>query len=181
MKRRFCLRNGLITAREVNEARRPHTCSSPCAFEEKKKEKKKTRNPAAPKTHCEIHRSPATATTSRRRATKHVSRVSPYSPASTDPGFVEIGLVQLSQSVKNTNVAHTQTDGQTDYNNGTLCAPRYEEAFLRYRLKTTSVASLPRPCLIMIYDMKAYRYRKKHTRYGYTNTYTIYALLYDVI
>ena len=36
-------------------------------------------------------------TTSRRRATKHVQRVSPYSPASIDPGFVEIGLVQLSQ------------------------------------------------------------------------------------
>ena len=25
-----------ITSREVNEARRPHTCSRPCAFEEKK-------------------------------------------------------------------------------------------------------------------------------------------------
>ena len=31
---------------------------------------------------------------------EHVPRVSPYSPASIDPGFVEIGLVQLSQSVK---------------------------------------------------------------------------------
>ena len=28
-------------SREVNEARRPHTCSRPCAFEEKKKPKKK--------------------------------------------------------------------------------------------------------------------------------------------
>ena len=46
-------------------------------------------------------------------ATKHVPRVSPYSPASIDPEFVEIGLVQLSQSVKTTNVTHTltQTDG----------------------------------------------------------------------
>ena len=61
-------------------------------------------NAAAPKTHHEIHSSPVTATTSRRRATKHVPRVSPYSPASIDPGFVEIGLVQLSQSVKTTNV-----------------------------------------------------------------------------
>ena len=26
-----------ITSREVNEARRPHTCSRPCAFEKKKK------------------------------------------------------------------------------------------------------------------------------------------------
>ena len=56
----------------------------------------KTRNPAAPKPHHEIHSSPATATTSRRRATKHLPRVSPYSPASIDPGLVEIGLVQLS-------------------------------------------------------------------------------------
>ena len=84
----------------------------------KKMKKKKTRNPAAPKTHHEIHSSPATASNSRRHARKHVPRVSPYSPASIDPGFVEIGLVQLSQSVKTTNVAHTltgtQTDGQTD-------------------------------------------------------------------
>ena len=33
----------------------------------------------------------------RRRAAKHVPRVSPHSPASIDPGFVKIGLVQLSQ------------------------------------------------------------------------------------
>ena len=79
---------------------------------------------APPKTHHEVHSSPATATTSRRspatatisrrRATKHVPRVSPYSPASMDPGFVEFGLVQLSQSVKTTNVAHTHTDRHTD-------------------------------------------------------------------
>ena len=81
--------------------------------------------------------SPATATTSRRRATKHVPRVSPYSPASIDPGFVEIGLVQLSQSVKTTNVTHTLTDTQADRRtdrlikyNGTLYAPLHEEAFL---------------------------------------------------
>ena len=81
-------------------------------------------NLAPPKTQHEIHNSPvtATATTSRRRATKHVPRVSPYSPASINPGFVEIGLVQLSKSVKATNdVTHTQytadrqTDGQTIY------------------------------------------------------------------
>ena len=76
----------------------------------KKKKRKKKRNPAAPKTHHEIHSSPATATTSRRRATKHVPRVSPYSPASIDPGFVEIGLVQLSQPVETTNVTHTRTN-----------------------------------------------------------------------
>ena len=33
------------------------------------------------------------------RQTKQVPRVSPSSPASVDPGFVEIGSVQLSQSV----------------------------------------------------------------------------------
>ena len=87
--------------------------------------------PAPPKAHHEIHSSPSTATTSRQRATKHVPRVSPHSPASIDPRFVEIGLVQLSQSVKTTNVTHTHTHIPTDkLNNGTLYAPRYEEAFL---------------------------------------------------
>ena len=44
---------------------------------------------------------------------------------------MEIGLVQLSQSVKTTNVTHTLTDTQTDQlNTGTLYAPLYEEAFL---------------------------------------------------
>ena len=84
-------------------------------------------------------------TTSRRHATKHVPRVSPYSSAFIDPGFVEIGLLQLSQSVTTTNVTHIQTDtltdGQTDrqtdrktdkINDGALYAPRYE-AFLPYR------------------------------------------------
>ena len=102
----------------------------------KKNEKKHTHTKKSdrPKTHHEIHSSPATATTSRRRAMKHVPRVRPHSPASIDSGFVEIGLVQLSQSVKTTNVIHThtdtQTERQTDYlNNGALYAPRYEEAF----------------------------------------------------
>ena len=81
-----------------------------CVRRKKKSEKKSTKNPAAPKTHHEIHSSPATTTTSRRHATKHVPCVSPYSPASIDPGFVEIGLVQLSQSVKTTNVTHTHID-----------------------------------------------------------------------
>ena len=68
-----------------------------------------TKQSAPPKTQHEIHSSPATATTSRRRATKHVPRVRPYSPASIDPGIVEIGFIQLSQSVKTTNVTHTLT------------------------------------------------------------------------
>ena len=60
----------------------------------RRKKRKKTKC-AAPETHHEIHSSPATATTSRCLATKHVPRVSPYSPASIDPKFVEIGLLQL--------------------------------------------------------------------------------------
>ena len=74
----------------------------------------KTRNPAAANIHNEISSSPAIETTSRRRATKHVPRVSTYSPASLDPGSVEVGLVQLSQLVKTTNVTRTLTDRQTD-------------------------------------------------------------------
>ena len=80
----------------------------------KKEKRTPPRNNAAPKTHHEIHNSPATATTSRRCTNKHVPRVSPYSPASRDPGFVEIGLVQLSQSAKTPNVTHSQTDRQTN-------------------------------------------------------------------
>ena len=37
-------------------------------------------------------------------------RVRPHSPASIDPGFAKIGLVQLSKSVKTTNVTHALTD-----------------------------------------------------------------------
>ena len=73
----------------------------------KRKRKQNTRKPVAPKIHHEIHNSPATVITSRRRAAKRVPRVSPYSHASIDPGFAEIGLVQLSKSVKNTNVIRT--------------------------------------------------------------------------
>ena len=74
----------------------------------KKSRKKKTEKKSAPPTtYHEIHSSPVTASNSRRHARDHVPRVSPYSPASIDPEFVEIGLVQLSQSVKTTNVKHT--------------------------------------------------------------------------
>ena len=78
------------------------------------KAKKNAKKTAPHKTHHEIHSSAATVTTSRRPATKHAPRVSPYSPASIDAGFVEIGLVQLSQPVKTTNVTHTLTGTQTD-------------------------------------------------------------------
>ena len=84
----------------------------------KKKKKYNRKNTekksAPPKTHREIHSSPAIASNSRRHARKHVTRVSPHCPASIDPGFVEIGLVQLSQSAKTTNVTHTLTETQTD-------------------------------------------------------------------
>ena len=81
----------------------------------RKERKKKREIPPHPK-HHQIHSSPATATTLRRRATKHIPNVSPYSPASIDHGFVEFGHVriQLSQSEKFTNVTHTQTYRQTD-------------------------------------------------------------------
>ena len=46
-----------------------------------------------------------------RRNTFHVG---PHSPVSIDPGFVKIGLVQLSHSEKTTNVARTLTHGQTN-------------------------------------------------------------------
>ena len=53
---------------------------------------------------------PGDTSNSRWHARKHVPSVSPYSPASIDPEFVEIGHVQLSLSVKTTNVTHTPTD-----------------------------------------------------------------------
>ena len=90
----------------------------------KKNEKKKTRNPAARKAHHGIYTNQVTATTSRRRAMKHVPHICPVSLDSIHPGFVEIGLVQLSQSVKlrmlQIHSIHTnrqtdrRTDGQTD-------------------------------------------------------------------
>ena len=86
-----------------------------CVRRKKKSGEKSTKKFAPPKTHHESHSSPATATNSRQRATKHVPRVSPYSPACIDTGFVEVGLVQLAQSIKTTIVTHTlrQTDRQT--------------------------------------------------------------------
>ena len=81
----------------------------------KETERKNTEKKSAPhRTRHEIHSSPATASNSRPQARKHVPRVSLYSPAYIDPGFTEIGLVQLSQSVKTTNVTHTLTDTKTD-------------------------------------------------------------------
>ena len=101
---------GLVLAagrvRSKNKKKRKHKENE----KEKKKKtrrKKKKKNLAPPKTHHETHISPATATTSQQRTTKRVPRVSPYSPASIDAGFVEIGLLQLSKSIKTTHVTHT--------------------------------------------------------------------------
>ena len=60
-----------------------------------KENEKKTKSHPTLKKHTSkyIHSNPATATTSRRRAVKHVPLVSPCLHASSiDPGFVEIGL-----------------------------------------------------------------------------------------
>ena len=114
----------------------------------KKIRKKKRKKSAPPKTHHEIHSSPATASNSRRHARKHVPRVSPYSPAFIDPGCVEIGLVQLSQSVKTTNIRHALTDTQTNEIMAP-CTHRGMKRLFCLKAKTASVASLPRPCLIM--------------------------------
>ena len=81
-------------------------------FENANSWKAREKKIAPPKTHHEIRSRPATAINSKRRAAKHVARVSPHSPASIDIEFVKIGLVQLSNSVKTTNVTHT--DRHTD-------------------------------------------------------------------
>ena len=93
----------LITSREVNEARRPHTWSRPCAFEENKS--KEHEIPPHPK-----HTTKSTAARRPRPPRDGVRRDAsiPYSPACIGPGFVGIGLVQLSQSLKTTNVTHTR-------------------------------------------------------------------------
>ena len=64
------------------------------SFEVKKtKNKKKSHQTLIKHTTKYIHSSPTTATTSRRRAVKHVLLGSPYSHSSSiDLGFVEIGL-----------------------------------------------------------------------------------------
>ena len=80
----------------------------------KNKTKNKPEKSATLKIHYETHNNPATATTSSRRVVKHVTRVRPHSPASTDSGFGEISPVQLSQSVKMTNVTHTYTHRPTN-------------------------------------------------------------------
>ena len=71
-----------------------------CVRRKKKEETKK--NPPHPEHTPKFTCSPESATSSKRSATKHVPRVSQYFHDSIYLGFVEIGLVQLSQSLKRT-------------------------------------------------------------------------------
>ena len=87
----------------------------------KKKTKKNPEKSAQRKTHHEIHNNPATATTSRRRATKHVPHVSPYSHASIDPGFVcgnrprtALAISKNDECYAYITLADTQPDRRTD-------------------------------------------------------------------
>ena len=107
---------GLASLLVERQRRQGDLILAPGRVRSKKKQSKKThtKKSAPPKTHHERHSSPATATTSRRHVMKHVPRVSPHSHASIDPEFVEISLVQLSRSVKTTNVTHTHTHRQTN-------------------------------------------------------------------
>ena len=129
------------TSRDVNEATGGFILAvGRVRLKKKKGRNQNTKKSTPPTTHHESRSSPANATASRLRAKKHVPRVSPSSLASIDSGFVEIGLVQLSQSVKTTNsMSHTRTHILTDkLSNGTLYAPRYEEA-LYLKTKTASL------------------------------------------
>ena len=101
-----------LTALGLSQTALLYTCVH--EFENANSWKKHKKKSAPPKTHHESHSSPATTSNSRRHARKHVTPVSPYYPASIDSGFVEIGIVQLSQSVKTTNVTHTLTDTETN-------------------------------------------------------------------
>ena len=91
------------TSREVNEARRPHTCSRPCAFQRKKTKKKSRRTQNTPRNPQQSSdRDHLEAACDETRPTR-----SPTLARFIDLGFVQIGLVPLSSSVKTTNVTHT--------------------------------------------------------------------------
>ena len=122
----------------------------------KKNEKKKTRNPAARKAHHGIYTNQVTATTSRRRAMKHVPHICPVSLDSIHPGFVEIGLVPLSESVlKTTNVTQTNKIMEP------CTHPSMKRLFFANRQKPASDTSLPR--LWFITSGYEYEARRPHT------------------
>ena len=89
-----------VTSGEVNGARWRYTRSRPCALIEKKERKKNTHTQIIRPTEKRPRKPEQPSDTSRRHVMKHVPRVSPYLSASIDPEFVQIRLVQLSQSVK---------------------------------------------------------------------------------
>jgi len=88
-----------------------HRVDADCSGPTNLKVQTRKKNPPHPK-----HTAESTAArrprSPRDGARRNIPRVSPYSPASMDPGFVEIDIVQLSQAVNTTNVTHTDT--QTD-------------------------------------------------------------------
>ena len=121
----------MCTSREVNEARWPHTCSRPCAFEEKKTAKKiakksrpaenKPRKPQQPgdRDHLETACDETRHTRSPTLARFYRSRVCGNRPRTA---------LAISKNDECYTHIHTTTDRQIK--NGTLFAPRYEEVFL---------------------------------------------------
>ena len=101
MKRLFCIeaKNGLgrlltrpflATSRELNEARRPHTCSRPCAFEGKNKNRKKNHDiPPHPK-----HTTTSTAARQPRPPRDGVRGNTSHALAHTRP-LPEIGVCRI--------------------------------------------------------------------------------------
>ena len=104
----------LITSRWVNEARWPHTCGRPCAFEEQQNRRRKTRkSPAAPKIHHKTHaaaRQPRPRRDSARRNTSHAL-------THTRPLLWNQPCTALAISINDECYKYTdrQTDRQTNY------------------------------------------------------------------
>ena len=80
-----------------------------------KRNRKKHEKIRPTRTHHEIH-CLETATTSRRRGTKHVPRVGPYSPASIDPELWESLSSRSRNQSRPINITHArrQTNRQTN-------------------------------------------------------------------
>ena len=146
----------LITSREVNYAKRPNTCSRPCALEEGRR--KNTRNLAAPKTHHKIHSSPATAITSRRR-----------------------GLAPLSTNNKERAVAYQACRDSFGAATGTAYPPKTLPQYTsphrvhRHKVsaKTYQASSLPPPAETRVSDIGAtsmYRFSFRCSRPTRTNS-----------
>ena len=108
--------------REVNEAKRPHTCSRPCAFQEKTKQKETPQIPGLWKSASYSSRN------------QYIPRMLHINTQTGKRADGQIGR---------------QAGRPTDYlNNVTVYAPRYEEVLSPYKKKMDSFASFPRPCLI---------------------------------